>query len=85
MRFSRQAWDQLKNKTCDDLIGALERDGWARDITRRGAILVYRHSDGRRVTIHYHPGKTYGRKLLEGLFEDIGWSESDLRGLKLIR
>ncbi|HEY3118719.1 MAG TPA: type II toxin-antitoxin system HicA family toxin [Chloroflexota bacterium] len=62
---------------------ALERDGWAQDVTR-GAVRVYRHSDGERVTIHYHPGKTYGRKLLEGLLEDIGWSEADLRRLRLI-
>ena len=84
MSFSPQAWDQLKNKTCDDLIRALERDGWSRDNTR-GAIRVYRHPDGRRVAIHYHPGKTYGRKLLAALLVDIGWSEGDLKLLRLIR
>jgi len=38
-----------------------------------------------RVSIHYHPKKTYGAKMLQGLLGDIGWSESDLRKLKLIK
>lgn len=63
MNFSRHVWDQLKNKTCDELIAALAKDGWVVD-TSRGAVQVFRHPDKRRVTIHYHPGKTYGRRLL---------------------
>jgi predicted RNase H-like HicB family nuclease len=38
-----------------------------------------------RVTIHYHPKKTYGAKLLKGLLEDIGWSEEDMERLQLIK
>ena len=39
----------------------------------------------RSVTIHYHPGKTYGAKLLKGLLEDIGCSTADMKRLKLIK
>lgn len=85
MTFSPSVWSQLKNKTCEELIKALEKDGWKKDETQ-GAILAYRNKDGSaRVTIHYHPGKTYGAGLLKGLLRDIGWTEDDMRRLKLIK
>lgn len=83
MQYPQHIWGQIKNTTADKLIRALKRDGWTKDETR-GAILVYRRDD-RRVTIHYHPKKTYGPKLLRALLSDIGWNEEDLRRLKLIR
>jgi predicted RNA binding protein YcfA (HicA-like mRNA interferase family) len=82
--FPRNVWEQLRNLTADELIAALRRDRWAIDSTR-GSIRVYRHSDGRRVAIHYHPQKTYGAKLLRALLDDIGWTTADLRRLKLIK
>jgi len=86
--FSQQAWSQLKNITADRLIRALEKDGWIRE-EKRGAVQAFRkEQDGRtmrRVTVHVHPKKTFGAKLLKGLLKDIGWSENDLRRLKLIR
>jgi len=39
----------------------------------------------RRVQIHPKSGKSYGQNLLTGLIEAIGWSEDDLRRLKLIK
>ena len=84
MKYSKQAWDQLKNKTCDDLVTALTKDGFALD-EGVGRSRVYVAPDGRRVAIHYHPGKTFGPNLLKGLFTDLGWSEADLRRLKLIK
>jgi predicted RNA binding protein YcfA (HicA-like mRNA interferase family) len=84
MEFSKSIWDQIKNKTADDLISALERDGALLD-TCHGSARVYRYPDGRRADIHYHPGKTYGPKLLKALVEDIGWNERDLKRLKLIK
>ena len=86
MAFSGNVWNQLKNLTADDLIGALERDGWQHD-TGRGAILVYikSGSPNKRITVHYHPRKTYGPKLLKNLLADIGWNDADLRRLKLIK
>jgi len=84
MTFPRPIWHQLKNKSANDLISALRRDGAQLDETR-GAEQVYRYPDGRRVSIHYHPKKTYGAKLLKALLKDIGWTEADLRRLKLIK
>jgi len=84
MSSSKHIWNQLKNKTPDELISALFKDGWTLDETR-GATRAYRHSDGRRIVIHYHPHKTYGPKLLKSLLSDIGWTESDLRRLKLVK
>jgi predicted RNA binding protein YcfA (HicA-like mRNA interferase family) len=64
---------------------ALEKDGWQHDITS-GASQAYRNpATSARVTIHVHPGKTYGAKLLKGLLEDIGWSEDDLKRLKIVK
>jgi len=56
MKYSPHIWGQLKNLTADDLVGALRRDGWELD-AKRGAEQVYRSPGGRRVSIHYHPGK----------------------------
>ena len=84
MKLPKQVWDQLKGKTCDDLISALLKDGWLHDETR-GAVQVYRRGDSERVTIHYHPNKTYGPGLLKALLTDIGWSVSDMRRLKLVK
>ena len=84
MKYPKNVWQQLKSITADELTRALEKDGWVRDIGI-GAELVYRHKDGRRVSIHYHPRKTYHSGLLKGLLDDIGWGEEDMRRLKLIK
>lgn len=83
MSWPRHIWAQLKSLTADELIRALERDGWQRRRSK-GAIFVYEHPDGRQASIHYHPHKTFGPGLLQDLLEDIGWTEVDLRRLKLI-
>ena len=84
MKLPSHVWKQLKSISVEELISALKRDGWQRDITL-GAVLVYRHSDGRRVTIHYHPKKTFGPKLLKALLEDTEWTQKDMKRLKLIK
>ena len=86
--FSRDAWNQLKNKTIQDIQRALERDGWKKE-TRTGATIGYRHptrpSPYNRVVLHVHPKATKGPKLLKGLLGTIGWTEDDLHRLKLIK
>jgi predicted RNA binding protein YcfA (HicA-like mRNA interferase family) len=78
-------WNQLKNITCDELIDPLIHDGWEYDGSH-GAVHVYRHNkNGRRVTIHWHPKETYGDNLLKAFLKEIGWSENDMRRLRLIR
>jgi predicted RNA binding protein YcfA (HicA-like mRNA interferase family) len=88
MAFAPNVWNQLKNLKADELISALQRDGWVRDSSSKGAELGYikdQGSDRKRIVIHYHPGKTYGAKLLQALLADIGWTENDLQRLKLIK
>ena len=86
MAFPKSVWDQLKNCTASELIHALKADGWQEDITR-GATRAFLKSGGpkRRIVIHYHPQKTYGLGLLRKLIDDIGWSQGDLKRLKLIK
>jgi predicted RNA binding protein YcfA (HicA-like mRNA interferase family) len=85
MAFSGSVWSQLKNTTADEIISALQRDGWKLEPDCKGAIQIYRHPDTRRVGIHYHPKKTFGPNLLKGLLADIGWEEKDLKRLRLIK
>ena len=82
--YSRSVWSQLRNKTIQDIARALERDGWVREATT-GATQGYRHSDGRRVVLHIHPKVTKSPRILKGLLDCIGWSEDDMRRLKLIK
>lgn len=84
MKWAPDIWAQLKNKTVDEIISALEKDGYVRDTEVRKKI-VYRHPHKSRIVIHYHPGKTYGPGLLKKLLEDIAWTEEDMRRLKLIK
>ena len=86
MNWAPNVWAQIKNITCDELVSALERDGWERD-TVRGGVYVYRNAaKNKRVTVHYHPKKTYrSPNLLKGIINEIGWNEADLRRLKLIK
>jgi predicted RNA binding protein YcfA (HicA-like mRNA interferase family) len=84
VKFTKLIWDQLKNLSADDLISALDRDGFKPD-TASGSQRIYKHPDGRRVSVHYHAGKTFGPNLLKSLFDDIDWSIKDLRRLKLIK
>ncbi|MCD6567601.1 MAG: type II toxin-antitoxin system HicA family toxin [Dehalococcoidia bacterium] len=85
MKFSKNVWAQLKNKTADELVSALEKDGFALDNKARTE-RIYRHPDRRRVSIHYHTGnRGYQSGLLKALLKDIGWTENDMRRLKLIK
>lgn len=83
MKLSYQVWTQIKSITASELMNALVKDGWSLDSTC-GAIHVYLKS-GRRVSVHFHPKKTFGEKLLRGLLADTGWDDSDARRLKLAK
>lgn len=88
MPVSRGALEQLKSLTPIKLIKAIEKDGWTEE-SGRGAIRSYYkdHGNGgrKRIQVHYHPGRTYGRRLLKGLMEDTEWDDDDLVRLKLIK
>ncbi len=79
----------VKDKTAADWIKVLRRDGWAEE-ARSGATrgFVKQSIDGtrrKRVVIHFHPKKQYGPNLIRYLVRDIGWSDKDLRRLKMIK
>lgn len=88
MAFPKHVWNQLKNVTADNLESALVRDGYHLDPASSGAIRAYikKTAQGnKRITIHWHPHKTYGAGLLKGLVADAGWiSENDLQRVGLI-
>jgi predicted RNA binding protein YcfA (HicA-like mRNA interferase family) len=84
MSLPSHVWEQLKGISVDELVRALERDGWMCDVTM-GSIRIYRNASGGRVSIHYHPGKTFGSKLLHALLDDVGWTVEDMRRLKLVK
>lgn len=86
MAFSPNVWNQIKGITKDEFIKALKRDGFEAE-GKRGAVLAFckKSSPVRRVTVHYHPGATYQPKLLTSMIESAGWTEDDLRRLKLIK
>ena len=74
----------LRNTPVRQLVAALERDGF---VYRRskGSGRLYRHSDGRRVVIHYHRGNdTLPHGTLRSVLGSARWSENDLRRLGLI-
>ena len=83
MSFASGVWAQLKSKTAEDLISALTKDGWSCDMDG-GSMRIYLKGS-RRVSIHYHPKKTYGPKMLKALLDDIGWSDQEMRSIKLIK
>lgn len=89
MSFAPEIWSQLKALTAKEIIKALKRDGWAEE-ERRGATRSFAkqatNGTGRRlrIVVHYHPKKTYGAKLLQGLLDETGWGVDDLVRLKLV-
>ena len=85
MNLPERIWKQVRNKTADELIAALQRDGFQLDMKIRTE-RVYRHADRRKVSIHYHKGsQTYSAGLLKALLQDTRWSEEDMKRLKLVK
>jgi predicted RNA binding protein YcfA (HicA-like mRNA interferase family) len=82
--ISPQLLQQLRNTPVRDLIAALERDGFTYR-RLKGSGRVYRHLDGRRVVVHYHhSGDTLPIGTLRNIFRGTGWTEADLRRLRLL-
>lgn len=88
MAFSKNVWNQIKNLTKDEIIGALKRDGWNQDPASKDATIAFLKEaspKSKRIVIHYHPHATCGPNLLRDLISEIGWTEADLKRLKLIK
>ena len=77
--------EQLKNASAREWIRALEREGF-RARKSKGSHHVYQNRDGRRVLIVYHKrSDTFGPKTIKQLLDSTGWSETDLRRLRLLK
>jgi predicted RNA binding protein YcfA (HicA-like mRNA interferase family) len=76
---------QLRSLTVRVLLHALIKDGFAL-VKKKGATRLFRHADGRRVTLHVHK---LGQTLKIGTLQEIikneaQWTIDDLKRLKLI-
>jgi predicted RNA binding protein YcfA (HicA-like mRNA interferase family) len=77
-------YGQLRNLTARELISALIRDGFSLD-RGSGSHQIYYHPDGRRVTVLFHRSSdSFRRKTLKSMLDQAGWTEDDLKRLKLI-
>jgi predicted RNA binding protein YcfA (HicA-like mRNA interferase family) len=76
----------LRSLTARAITRALVRDGFLVD-RQSGSHRLYRHPDGRRVTVTFHrPGQTFAPKTLQAMLElQARWSEADLRRLRLLK
>jgi predicted RNA binding protein YcfA (HicA-like mRNA interferase family) len=72
-------YGSLRGTTARELISALVRDGFAFD-RGSGSHQIYRHSDGRRVTVTFHgSGDTFAPKTLKSMIEtEAKWTVEDL-------
>jgi len=79
-------YSKLRGLTAQKLIRALQRDGFIFS-RQSGSHRIYYHPDGRRVTVTFHhPSDTFPIKTLKRILEEeAGWTEEDLRRLKLLR
>lgn len=75
----------LRNVPVRELMRALERDGFILQRTTQTGGHIYRHSDGRTTSIHYHRGNdTLERKTLASVLRATRWTEEDLKTLGLL-
>lgn len=79
-------WSKLRTLTARELTAALVRDGFVHSPRSRGSHQLYRHPDGRRVTVTFHgSGQTFRPKTLRSMIEtQAKWTADDLRRLKLL-
>ena len=75
----------LRNTAVRDLIRAIEREGFSLDQAGQTGARIYRHSDGRRVVIHYHRGSdTLTRRTMRSVLSSLGWTQEDVQRLGLV-
>jgi predicted RNA binding protein YcfA (HicA-like mRNA interferase family) len=69
---------RLPTLTARKLIAILGRHGFA-SVRQSGSHAIYRHSDGRRVTVPIHSDRDLGRGLLRQIMRDAELTAEDLR------
>jgi predicted RNA binding protein YcfA (HicA-like mRNA interferase family) len=68
---------KLRQFTGRELIAILRRHGFEID-RQSGSHVVMIHTDGRRVTVPVHAGRTLGKGLLRSLMNDARLTREDL-------
>ena len=78
-------YSRLRSLTAREIIAALLRDGFSLD-RQSGAHRLYRHPDGRRVTVSFHrAGESFEIKTLRSILElQARWEDNALSRLRLI-
>ena len=72
---------KLPRVTCDELIRALKRAGFEEQRQRGSHLHLRRASDGRRVTVPVHKGRTVPPGTLRAILRDAGISVEEFRDL----
>jgi predicted RNA binding protein YcfA (HicA-like mRNA interferase family) len=80
-------FSKIRALTAEEIIRALLADGFILRKSRGGSHRRYCHPDGRRVTVAFHGSNTtFVPKTLRSMIEEqAGWTEEDLKRLKLPR
>ena len=79
-------YSKLRSLTARKPVLALLKDGFSL-VRQSGSHKIFRHPDGRRVTLSYHKGsQTFPPKLLKIMIEEQAkWNENDLKRLGLTK
>lgn len=84
--MSKIDYSKLRSLTARTLISALRKDGFLFE-RQEGSHQIYRHSDGRQVTVSFHGlGETFPPKTRRDMIEhQAKWTLEDLKRLKLVK
>lgn len=78
-------YSKLCSLTARKIVNALLKDGFLLD-RQTGSHHQFLHHVKGRVTISFHhPGDTFPLGTLKGIIQDAGWTEDDLKRLKLLK
>jgi len=79
-------YSKLRGLNARKLTTALLKDGFF-FVRQSGSHRIYRHPDGRRVTVSFHHGsKIFTPKILKIMIEDQAkWTGEDLKRLKILK
>ncbi len=75
---------KLRNVRTRQILAALERDGFEKT-HQTGSHATYRRGDQKLMVPIHSPGATIPIGTLHRIIADAGWTEEDLRRLKLIK
>ncbi len=74
--------EKLPILTARELLAILKRLGFEKSHQRGSHLTLKRATDGRRVTVPIHAGRTLKKGLLRGILHDIGLSLEELHRLR---